>query len=93
MALKMHKIPSRNRNGESGPGKVRKQSTKARQASTAHSSSLTVAQSFLALRVKRMTQGGYIKDIIKQRELDQEQQRVTPSGSQRALSGVLQEEF
>lgn len=59
--------------------------------SEACSTSLLVAQSFLALSVKRMTQGGYINDIIRQRELDQEQQRVTASGSQRALSGVLQE--
>lgn len=65
--------------------------------STAFSTSFTVAQSFLAPKVKRMMQGsyrndgGYISDMIRQRELDQEQLRITMSGSQRTLSGVLQE--
>lgn len=44
-----------------------------------------------------MTQGhyindrGYINDIIRQMKMDQKQLRVTLSGNQRVLSGVLQE--
>lgn len=38
-----------------------------------------------------MPQGSYVNDISKQKEMDQEQVRVTLSGNQRIFSGVLQE--
>lgn len=38
-----------------------------------------------------MPQGSYMNDISEQKEMDQEQLRVTLSGNQRVFSGVLQE--
>lgn len=52
------------------------------EASVALGTSLTMAQCFLAPKVKRMPQGGYMNDISRQREMDQEQLRVTLSGNQ-----------
>lgn len=91
MALRMHKIPKGQRDGTLNHEVREGTEHPGQEPSGAFSSSLTVAQHFLAPKVKRTPQGSYMNDTSRQREMDQEQLRVTLSGNQRALSGALQE--